>query len=157
MLARRTEEPLTDWIRRGLRFECQPECGQCCTSELREGSLFLEPDDLGRLARHLGLTERDFVRRYTVDEGEGELELAMDGDGSCPFLERALCRVYEVRPLQCRTYPFLPRDGFTPVESSYTWRYEKQFCPGIGQGRLYTKEEIRDIMRGRKDVSGFEV
>ena len=145
-----------EWIRRGLRFECEPDCGLCCTAEAREGSVFLERDDLERLARFLSLTPRAFARKYTIDE-YGEIALAMHNTGSCQFLEDARCSVYEARPLQCRTYPFLPQDGFTPIESPYTWRYEKKFCPGIGKGRLYRKKEIGDIMRGRVDVDGFAV
>lgn len=118
--------------------------------------MFLEPEDIERLARYLGLRPRTLARRYTVDE-LGELALAMDADGNCPFLQDGRCGVHPARPLQCRTYPFLPEDGFTPAESSYTWRHEKKFCPGIGKGRLYRKEEIADIMRGRRDVGGFEV
>jgi Fe-S-cluster containining protein len=145
-----------DWIRRGLRFECQPECGRCCTRAVRDGSVFLEPEDIERLARRLSLSPRAFAREYTVDE-DGEIALAMRDDGDCRFLDDGRCSVYRDRPLQCRTYPFLPRDGFTPIESPYTWRYEQQFCPGIGKGRLYRKKEIEAIVRGRVDVGGFDV
>ena len=145
-----------DWIRRGLRFECQPDCGLCCTQATREGSVFLEAEDIERLARHLKLTPRTFVREFTVNES-GELELSMSGDGSCRFLDGVRCSVHAARPLQCRSYPFLPLDGFTPIESAHTWRYEKKFCPGIGKGRLYRKREILEIARGRVDVDGFDV
>jgi Fe-S-cluster containining protein len=145
-----------DWIRRGLRFECQPECGRCCTGAAREGTVFLERDDIERLADFLGLAPHAFVRAHTVDE-DGEPVIAMSDSGDCRYLDAGQCTVYDARPLQCRTYPFLPGDGFTPVESSYTWRHEKKYCPGIGKGRLYRKSEIVSIMRGRMDVDGFEV
>ncbi len=118
--------------------------------------MFLEPNDVERLARYLGVAPREFARHYTADEF-GELALVMGDDGSCRFLQAGRCGVHEARPLQCRAYPFLPEDGFTPVESPYTWRREKEFCPGVGKGRLYRKEEIAGIMRGRKDVGGFDV
>lgn len=143
------------WIRRGLRFACQPDCGKCCTTDERDGSVFLEPGDIERLARHLGMTPRAFVSKHTFSEC-GEIELAKNDEGSCCFLDHERCSVYEARPQQCRTYPFLPLDGFTPIESQYTWRYEKKFCPGIGKGRLYSKDEIVSIMRGRADVDGFD-
>jgi Fe-S-cluster containining protein len=147
---------LMDWIRRGLRFECQPDCGQCCTADVREGNVFLEPDDVVRLAEALALSARAFARRYTSSE-YGELVLVMDDGGNCQFLKDGRCGVHEARPLQCRTYPFLPEDGFTPAESAYTWRREKKFCPGIGKGRLYRRDEIINISRGRQDVDGFDV
>ena len=96
------------------------------------------------------------MREHTNEE-HGEIAIAMHASGDCRFLEDGRCTVYEARPLQCRTYPFLPLDGFTPIESSYTWQYEKKFCPGIGKGRLYRKAEIATITRGRVGVDGFEV
>lgn len=145
------------WIKRGLRFECQPDCGKCCTQETRDGSVFVESFDIEQLADHLEMTPRAFAAQFTVrSEGvDEELELVMK-DGRCCFLDEGRCTVYEARPQQCRSYPFFPLDGFSPVESAYTWRYEKKFCPGIGKGRLYSKREIEQRMRGLDDVGGFE-
>lgn len=145
-----------EWIRRGLRFECQPECGKCCSNE-REGTVFLEPDDIARLAAHLGISARRFLEEFTSVEAEGDRELAKAPDGSCVFLDDKRCLVQEAKPLQCGAYPFLPLDGYTPIESPITWRYEKRFCPGIGKGRLYRKSEIASIARGRGAVEGFDV
>jgi hypothetical protein len=146
-----------DWIKRGLRFECQPDCGKCCTSE-REGSVFLEPSDIDALAKKLGLSSRAFASRYTRrEEGDGDgIELAKSPSGDCVFLVDRVCTVHDAKPFQCRAYPFLPLDGFTPIESPYTWRYEKSFCPGIGKGRLFGKKLIGAIMRGRASVDGFD-
>ena len=144
------------WIRRGLRFECQPECGRCCTGDARAGSVFLEAEDVDRLAAFLKLSRSVFMREHTRRQDD-ELALVMQESGDCRFLKNDRCAVYDARPLQCRTYPFLPCDGYTPIESSYTWRYEKKFCPGIGKGRLYRKDEIVSISRGKSDVRGFSV
>jgi Fe-S-cluster containining protein len=145
-----------DWIKRGLRFECQPDCGKCCTNA-RDGSLFLEPQDIERLAAHLDMSGRELVRRHAIVHDDGEIELGKRADGGCLFLEGARCGAYEARPLQCRVYPFFPLDGYTPIESPYTWEFEKSFCPGIGKGRLYRVSEIRAISRGKAEVAGFEV
>ncbi|HEY7818593.1 MAG TPA: YkgJ family cysteine cluster protein [Vicinamibacteria bacterium] len=143
-----------DWIRRGLRFECQPDCGKCCTND-REGSVFVEPADIETLARKLSMTPRAFALAYTVREEGCDLELRKTGEGHCVFLSDNRCRVHEAKPLQCRAYPFLPLDGFTPIESAFTWNYEKKFCPGIGKGPLYSKREIAAVSRGRGDVRGY--
>jgi uncharacterized protein len=143
-----------DWIKRGLRFECQPDCGKCCTS-VREGSVFLEPPDIESLARKLQVSEHELVEKYTTREEGSELELAKNAAGDCVFLVDRACSVQDAKPFQCRAYPFLPQDGFTPVESPFTWRYEKKFCPGIGKGPLYPKKTIVAISRGRGDVGGF--
>ena len=144
-----------DWIRRGLRFECQPDCGKCCTTEERDGSIYLEPIDIETLSKHLGITPRKFATKFTVTEVD-DIELAKKTDGSCVFLENRNCSVYEARPLQCRAYPFLPLDSYAPIESHWTWRYEGKYCPGIGKGRLYRKEEIARIMRGGATTDDFD-
>ena len=145
-----------EWILRGLRFECQPDCGKCC-SNAREGSVFLEAEDVTRLAAHLSISPGRFVQEFTSVEAGADRELAKAADGGCVFLVERSCTVQEAKPLQCRAYPFLPLDGYTPIESPYTWRYEKGFCPGIGKGRLYRKSEIAAISRGRGSVGGFDV
>ena len=67
------------WIRRGLRFECQPDCGKCCTQDNREGSVYrvgrvvenAEGDLVGsrdgQIGRALGL---DGVLAKAVGEGD---------------------------------------------------------------------------------------
>lgn len=143
-----------DWIKRGLRFECQPDCGKCCTND-REGSVFVEPADIEALAKKLSMSQQAFARAYTTREEGCDLELKKTPEGHCVFLVDRACTMHEAKPIQCRAYPFLPLDGFTPVESAFTWGYEKKFCPGIGKGRLYSKREIAAISRGRGFVQGF--
>jgi Fe-S-cluster containining protein len=60
----------------------------------------------------------------------------------CVFLNERGCSVYEGRPRQCRTYPF----WMSILESEERWEEEKKSCPGIGKGRLYTKEEIDGLL-----------
>lgn len=146
-----------DWIRRGLRFECQPDCGRCCSSN-REGVVCLEPSDLERLGELLRLSAHEVFERFARrDEEDGDPVLRLTDRGDCIFLSGARCSVYEARPIQCQTYPFLPVNDYTPLESASTWRRERRFCPGIGKGRLYSKAEIRAIARGRRPAPGFDV
>jgi len=49
------------------------------------------------------------------------------------------CRVYQVRPRQCRTWPFWESNLRTPE----MWAQTCQVCPGSGTGRLYQLEEIQ--------------
>ena len=144
------------WWRDGLRFECQSECGRCCSKE-RDGEVFVEPSDIHGLARCLDLPVHDFHRRYIIRNEDDELVLRLAASGDCVFLDGKNCGVYAARPLQCRTYPFLPPDGFSPIESPWTWQREKDFCPGIGQGRLHSAEEIASVQRGKAPAHGFEV
>ena len=38
------------WYASGLRFSCLPECGKCCTNHEDYAYVYLEGDDLDRLA-----------------------------------------------------------------------------------------------------------
>ncbi|MGH9332909.1 MAG: YkgJ family cysteine cluster protein, partial [Vicinamibacteria bacterium] len=83
-----------EWIKRGLRFECQPDCGKCCTSE-REGSVFVEPSDIEELAKALPMTPRAFVSGFTTREEGCDLELKKTPRGHCVFLVDQRCTVHE--------------------------------------------------------------
>jgi Fe-S-cluster containining protein len=54
------------------------------------------------------------------------------------FLEGGKCSIYEVRPTQCRTYPFWP----AIVRAPQTWAKEGEQCPGIGKGEVVDANEI---------------
>jgi Fe-S-cluster containining protein len=48
-----------------------------------------------------------------------------------------------VRPDQCKSFPF----WFDNLRSEAQWRKVSDTCPGIGQGQLYTKEQIFKIVQ----------
>jgi Fe-S-cluster containining protein len=118
---------------KGIRFQCQ-RCGMCCTGE--PGIVYADQDEISLMAAFLEiprqvLEERflnPFRKGFTIREAE---------DGRCIFYENG-CAVYPVRPLQCRTFPF----WFQNMRSPKAWGEACLLCPGIGRGRLYTKEEI---------------
>ncbi|MBI3666280.1 MAG: YkgJ family cysteine cluster protein [Acidobacteria bacterium] len=58
---------------------------------------------------------------------------------SCHFLEQDGCRIHEVKPLQCRTFPFWPEH----LTSRGSWHALRRFCPGIGVGPLVQIETVR--------------
>lgn len=58
-------------------------------------------------------------------------------DGDCLFFD-GRCTIYALRPTQCRTYPF----WFKHMRSVDAWNQVARDCPGIGQGRLFTEQEI---------------
>ena len=74
-----------------------------------------------------------FVRE--VDEG---LSLTEKENGDCIFFEEGRCSIYDVRPRQCRTYPFWLKN----LRSPEAWALACRSCEGIGQGRLYDRDEI---------------
>jgi Fe-S-cluster containining protein len=133
----------------GLRFECQPGCGACCTSHGEYAHVWLDGDDAERLAAHLGLSLEELRTRYVETDPEiGRERLRGDGP-DCTFLEGARCSVYAARPVQCRTFPFWSAN----LESRRTWVALCEFCPGIDRGRLHGADEIRDHVDARRRAS----
>ena len=126
------------WYADGLRFECKPDCGACCTNHGDYAYVYLVGDDLARLAALLELTEEECADRYTELE-DGDRVLRMD-DPACPFLEGSRCGVYDARPRQCRTFPFWNES----LSSRTRWRGLRKFCPGIGEGKVHSLRVIQN-------------
>ena len=79
--------------------------------------------------------ERSFVRRVG-----NRMSLVEFADGDCVFFdpEHRRCRLYRVRPRQCRTWPFWRSNLRTPE----SWDLVRRECPGAGCGEMVTCEEI---------------
>ena len=141
------------WLKGGLSFECQPDCGQCCTQ-----SVFGKGEVEG-----VHLTKRDRRRlqqaglAHAIERRDGYFLLA-EKNRSCMFLnpQTKSCDIYSVRPTQCRNFPFSPgRDS--PIATRSNWEEAKEGCPGIGVGRFYSKRTIRRQSRARSEHGSFEV
>jgi hypothetical protein len=79
-------------------------CGNCCKWP---GIVRLTEADIAAMADHLGLSEARFIAEYTqLSPERNGLVLTDREDGACVMLEGDnRCRVYPVRPGQCRTFP----------------------------------------------------
>lgn len=124
----------------GLKFECQGS-GNCCTSHGEFGFVFLTLEDRRRFAKHLNISTATFTRQY-CDMKDGVWHLKEDPkQPECMFLKNKRCSTYEARPTQCRTWPFWPE-----VMTPKAWKGEvASFCPGVGKGKLWSKQEIETI------------
>jgi len=125
-----------------VQFECVKNCSACC--ELSGGFVFLSADEAISIAKYLELDQDLFLKWFTI-EAEDQFVLRDGENEHCVFLEDGICLIYEVRPKQCRTYPFWPENMKTKAH----WNLTKKMCPGIGQGRLFSKEEIAAILNGK--------
>lgn len=131
---------------KGLSFSCTM-CGNCCSGP--EGYVLVTAAEIGALSRRLKISEPEFVRNYThIDRETGGRSLnekKSEGGLDCIFLDRekipgkAVCGVYEDRPVQCRTWPFWP----SVIRSRATWERAKRVCPGIDQGKKHDLVQIR--------------
>lgn len=112
----------------GVRFQCQPGCTRCCEVK---GYVYLTEDDLRRAAAYLGMTAADFEERYVI-RYRHLLRLRKPQNAQCHFLTEKGCSIHEVKPVQCRLYPFWPE----LVEHRAVWKAAGKYCPGIGKGEL---------------------
>lgn len=81
------------------------QCGNCC----REVTPILSEHDIHRISDAVGLSVPAVRKKY--------LEIDEDGDTSfnskpCPFLSGNICKIYESRPEDCRSYPHLHKNEF---------------------------------------------
>jgi len=131
------------WYAEGVRFACQPDCGKCCTRHGEYDYVYLEGDDVRRLAAFLEMPVRAFKAQWTKQD-DGHTVLLMDGP-ACPFLDGSRCKVYGARPRQCGTFPFWPEN----MKNREAWEELGSFCPGVGQGDFVPLATIRAQLRGR--------
>lgn len=125
------------WYAAGLRFGCTA-CGKCCVNHGEFSYVYSTREEREALARHFGLSRAEFEARY-CEAVTGGLSLKSKDD-ACVFLKEGKCSVYELRPAQCRTFPFWPE----LLVDEDTWQKDvASFCPGVGQGPLHGAEEIR--------------
>ena len=126
---------------KGLRFFCQ-ECGKCCTGE--PGVIRVTQKEIDEIAKHLSITPTN-IREFFCFPYEGVYTIREHEDGRCFFYEKG-CKIYPVRPRQCRSFPF----WINIIRSKENWDKASKDCPGIGQGRMYSKEEIVGILKNEK-------
>ena len=123
-----------------LVFECT-HCGKCCT---RPGVVYLTHGDLDAMAG-FGKTSAEEIKQTWLTEGdEADWMIEVLEGEVCPFLVEDMCVIHEVKPLQCQTYPFWPE----VVGTASAWRHERDFCPGIGQGKAFGTDEVRRLLLG---------
>ena len=108
-------------------FECRC-CGACC--RIRDGIVRVSDREIARIAAYLGVRENDFIAHETeVAPDRRTLMLKSHPDGACVYLtDDSRCRIHEVKPDKCRTFPF----EWTNADSH-------EVCPGLKRG---TKEKI---------------
>jgi Fe-S-cluster containining protein len=103
-----------------LLFVCD-RCGRCC---LEEKGIAVSIDDCRRIARHLGLSLKRFMKDYTrPHEMKGELvgsaRMVGKKEGEpCPFFDFGLpgCRIHFVKPQVCIAALYLTKMNLLKCE-----------------------------------------
>ena len=149
-----TAQPGKEWYAEGLAFECT-QCGNCCTGP--PGFVWFEDEEGEAIAKHLKMSVAEFRRRFARrHRGHWTLEEQPDKAGKgydCVFLRRdsegrALCSIYEVRPTQCRTWPFWKEN----LRSERSWNRAANTCPGMkAGGNFYPADQVRILAEKTPD------
>ena len=140
----------TPWYAAGLAFECVG-CGRCCEGP-EEGYVWVTDEEIAAIAGFLGLPEAEMRRRYVRDVFGRKSLVEVPGNRDCVFLQKAnqggrQCRVYAVRPKQCRTWPFWANNLRHPDD----WAEAGRRCPGINRGPVASREHIDACRHGTNE------
>ncbi|MDD2906372.1 MAG: YkgJ family cysteine cluster protein [Sulfurimonas sp.] len=105
---------------------CETCQGKCCTGE--SGYIYVTMAEIEKIAALMQRDVRSFADEYLFKKGYkySIKEQVYNDSHECIFYDRVTngCKIYEARPLQCRTFPFW--DYFkTRVDEL------KLECPGI--------------------------
>jgi Fe-S-cluster containining protein len=120
-----------------IRFECQPGCTRCCEEQ---GFVYLTEDDITRIAAYVGLSAAEFEKRH-VFRTKNLRRLRVPRHANCAFLESGGCSIHEVKPMQCRSFPYWPE----LLASHKAWGEAGKKCPGIGKGGLVNIEMAKAV------------
>jgi Fe-S-cluster containining protein len=129
------------WYIAGLAFECTG-CGSCCAGP-GEGYVWTTTEEIAHIADMLGIPEREMRRKYVRKVGRRFSLVERVDNKDCIFLVPdgeggRKCKIYDVRPHQCRTWPFWPSNLGKPDD----WAYAGLRCPGINRGAVHDLDEI---------------
>jgi Fe-S-cluster containining protein len=106
------------------QFRCK-RCGYCCHQHGEYLYVYIETEDIERIAQHLGLTYDEVARKYTKRLIHGRTLRFVNK--VCPFHTPKGCSIHPVKPEQCRTWPYWPEN----VSNNQFKAGIKRFCPGI--------------------------
>ncbi len=90
-------------------LECESCGGRCCTGA--SGYIWAKYDEIEKMSHFVNLSVEDFATMYLkkVKHRYSLVEKKLDDNNyACIFFDEKMkcCSIYEVRPLQCRTFPF---------------------------------------------------
>lgn len=85
-----------------VTYVCQ-RCTACCKWP---GDVRIEEDEIAPIAAHLGLSEDEFIERYTrLRTNRQGLSILEKENHECIMLEDNRCVIHPVKPEQCRGFP----------------------------------------------------
>jgi hypothetical protein len=104
-------------------FQCR-KCGQCCYGE---GGIFVNSQEIDRIAAFLEMKSKDFLDRY-CENRHGRFYIVCGDDRYCVFYHKKKgCLIHPVKPARCALWPYFP----AIVNDRDNWLLAMNACPGI--------------------------
>ncbi len=83
-------------------FKCKV-CGKCCKGE---GFVKVTETEIQEIADFLNILKEEFINQYTRPGMPGDYWLTEKPGHDCIFLEENICKINNVKPMQCRNFPY---------------------------------------------------
>ena len=110
--------------------------------------IYLTEKDIDRISRKTRMDPGEFVDTL-YEENKGSIRVEDSGtkvildlpvmktkeDGTCVFYEEGGCKIYPLRPVACRLFPFLVTEDSTPHGDILLRIGYNPTCPGMGKGK----------------------
>lgn len=145
------------------RFECI-RCGSCCRDQ--HILVTVTSNDIIRISKGLELTSDEVLRTldfYIVtpdssppiglekipsiktEQGLAYVALKKMENGDCIFLKDDECMIHPIRPMVCRSFPFV----FDETRGDRLWGLsaKKDICPGLGKGPRVSGEVLDSLAK----------
>ncbi len=117
------------------------KCANCCI----ELETCFQKEELEQLTKHLNIDKKEFIRQSTKPVQLGEKDKYFLNSVPCQFLTDKKCTIYELRPEECNSYPYLHKDDFNSRLFGVIENYE--ICPIV-----YNVYELLKQKMNFKDV-----
>lgn len=125
------------YLTKPLRFQCTA-CGACCTGG-SDHYIAVSQQEAEKIRQHLGVSSAWFKRRYIEHLTRDSWSIRLS-HGHCVFLDnKGQCKIYQLRPTQCKTYPFWPE----LLTSEQVWLKQRRYCEGINNGKQVSVQHIK--------------
>lgn len=112
------------------------KCANCC----RELETCFQIEELDRLTKHLNIERKEFISQFTKPDKFGEKDKFYLNSKPCQFLTNKNCTIYELRPEECNSYPYLHKENFISRLFGVIENYE--ICPIVYNVYELLKREL---------------
>lgn len=112
------------------------ECGNCCI----ELETCFSKNEIDVLTKSLNIDKKEFINKSTKPDEFGEKDRFILNSKPCQFLSNKKCTIYDIRPEECNSYPYLHKDNF--ISRLFTVIDNCEICPIVYNVYELLKQEF---------------